>query len=165
MRMWMRQDTRYIKWNISGEGLSSKSIANYILRLVMPSQLPLPRPRSSTFGKSWSPLTASICLGLLNLCQDSKMTSFLNLTILRMFARNFLISLWQRYKRSGQSLTHLSQDESSDILPDEVACFSRPLTSFRPTSAEEILQIMTHMTKTCDLDPLPARQHKQCFSP
>ena len=22
---------------------------------------------------------------------------------------------------------------------------------------------MTHMTKTCDLDPLPARQHKQCL--
>ena len=51
----------------------------------------------------------------------------------------------------------------SDILPDEVACFTMPLTSFIPSSAEEILQIMTHMTKTCDLDPLPARQHKQCL--
>ena len=51
----------------------------------------------------------------------------------------------------------------SDILPDEVACFSRPFPSFRPTSAEEILQIMTHMKKTCDPDPLPARQHKQCL--
>ena len=53
----------------------------------------------------------------------------------------------------------------SDILPDEVARFTGSLTfrSFRPTSAEGILQIMTHMTKTCDLDPLPARQHKQCL--
>ena len=49
------------------------------------------------------------------------------------------------------------------MLPDEVACFTRPLTSFRPASAEETLQIMTHMTKTCDLDPLSARQHKQCL--
>ena len=50
----------------------------------------------------------------------------------------------------------------SDILPDEVACFSRPLISFRPTSAEEYTSDHD-MTKTCDLYPLPARQHKQCL--
>ena len=62
---------------------------------------------------------------------------------------------WQRYKRSGQSLTHPSLIYYLMRWPASTSC--------RPPSGEEILQIMTHMTKTCDLDPLPASHHKQCL--
>ena len=73
----MRQDTRDIKWNISGEGLSWGSVANYILRLVKF----LSGQQNDIFSEFDNPQ---------NGCEK------------------FLIFLWQRYKRSEQSLTHLS---------------------------------------------------------
>jgi DNA-directed RNA polymerase subunit F len=52
----------------------------------------------------------------------------------------------------------------SHAVSQERAIYERPLTSLEPTSEEEIRKITSKMNKTCDLDPLPAKQMKQCLA-
>jgi hypothetical protein len=46
----------------------------------------------------------------------------------------------------------------------EKTCFTEQLVSFEPTSDDEIQKIVFRLTKTCELDPLPAKQIQQCLS-
>jgi hypothetical protein len=55
--------------------------------------------------------------------------------------------------------TELDTIRHNDAVSEERSCFTRPLSSLQPTSEEEIHK----MTKTCELDPLPAKQMKQCL--
>ena len=52
---------------------------------------------------------------------------------------------------------------SCDIVMREKACFKESLVSFVPTSGEEIHKIVSRLTKTCELDPLPSKQCQQCL--
>jgi hypothetical protein len=53
----------------------------------------------------------------------------------------------------------------AEVTLTEVPCFEVPLLSFAPTSDQEIHKIASQLTKTCELDPLPAKQLKQCLPP
>ena len=46
----------------------------------------------------------------------------------------------------------------------EKTCFTEPHVSVVPTSDDEIEKIVFGLTKTCELDPLPAKQIQQCLS-
>ena len=58
-------------------------------------------------------------------------------------------------------------DGVRDSLPavQEVQRSQTVLDTFQPTTEEEIHKVMSIISKTCELDPLPARQLKQCLSP
>lgn len=46
---------------------------------------------------------------------------------------------------------------------EDTAIYERSLTSFELTTEMEISKIVSKISKTCELDPLPAKQMKQCL--
>ena len=57
----------------------------------------------------------------------------------------------------------LEVPRSSNPSLVEKTCFTKPHISFEPTD-DEIEKLMFGLTKTCELDPLPAKQIQQCLS-